>query len=70
MNTQVGVGQTERGWELTFAYNDGPAAFGPEEESDVYETEALAWEAAKLCVAEHNAWNRRGLADAPHMDAV
>mgnify|MGYP001597479266 FL=1 len=65
---QIGVDKTERGWELTYSYDGGPAACGPEEESNVYATRAEAEIAAEQERALDRAWNRAGLADAPHMD--
>ena len=69
MTMQIGIDKTERGWELTYAYNGGPAAFGPENESEVYPTRAVAAQARDHQEAEARAWDRTGLADAPHMDA-
>jgi hypothetical protein len=70
MAMQIGVDKSERGWELTYSYNGGPFCMGPEESSRVYATRTKAEQAADRATAEYDAWNRRGLADAPHMDAA
>lgn len=59
-----GYGTTEDGrWEVTY---DG--IFGPVG-SPTYATAAEAKAACEQQAAESRAWNARGLADAPHMDA-
>lgn len=68
MTMRIGIEKSERGWELTYSYNNGPFAMGPEEESAAYATRAEAEDARDREVAALNAWNRRGLADAPHAD--
>lgn len=62
-----GIDQSELGWELTYAYDGGPAGFGPEG-SAVYATKAEAQRACEQAAAESRAWNSRPLCDAPHMD--
>ena len=57
-------GKSELGWELYDGF-----AFGPENESDVYATRAECQAACDQANAESAEWNRRGLADAPHLDA-
>lgn len=65
---QIGIDKSDLGWELTYAYNDGPAAFGADG-SPVYRTRALAVIARNEEIAAARAWDRAGLADAPHLDA-
>lgn len=62
---RLDVAQSERGWEVT--YDD---VFGPAEETPAFATEAEARQQCEREAAEWHAWNRRGLADAPHMDAL
>mgnify|MGYP001568903104 CR=1 FL=1 len=54
--------KTESGWEIW----DGVAF---EADSIVFATRAAAKQAAEMANAETAAWNRAGLADAPHLDA-
>lgn len=71
MDTRIGIQRAERnGWELTYSFNGGPFCMGPEEESVVYPTRAQAVIARDKELAATNTWNRSGLADAPHTDAV
>ena len=69
MTMRIGVDKTERGWELIYSFNGSPFCVGPEEESVVYNTRAEAEEARQRALGEMRAWERSGLADAPHMDA-
>lgn len=61
---ELGIGKSERGWEVTYG-----GIFGPEEEVAFYATEGEARAACEREAAEWRAWNARGLADAPHMEA-
>ena len=62
---KLGIGRSEHGWEITY---DG--IFAPECEALVYATEGEARAACERMAAEWRAWDRRGLADAPHIDAI
>ena len=64
MNRTLRPSKSERGWEIYDGF-----AFGPESESTVYATRAECQAACDRANAEIAAWNRRGLADAPHLDA-
>ena len=68
MDMQIIVVETEHGWELGYSFNGGPVACGPEEESEVYSTKQAAIIAADDEIAKTRAWDRAGLADAPHTD--
>lgn len=63
------VGKTERGWEIAYSIDGAEFSFAPLEESTVYPTQQEATLAAERELAEWRTWNRRGLADAPHLDA-
>ena len=65
----IGIEHTSDGWELNYAYNDGPACLAPYDERIVYRTKADAERARDEEIAATRAWNRVGLADAPHIDA-
>lgn len=61
----LNVAKSERGWEVTYE-----GIFGPEDETPFFATEGEARAECERQAAEMRAWNRAGLADAPHMDAV
>ena len=62
---ELNVGESERGWEVTY---DG--IFGPEEGTPFFATEGEARVQCEREAAAALAWDRAGLADAPHMDAA
>ena len=68
MTMTITVDETERGWELLYSFNGGPACFAPEDESEAFKTRTEALIAAADARERAREWDRRGLADAPHMD--
>lgn len=43
MTMRIDIEQSERGWELTYSYNNGPFCMGSEEESVAYKTKGFIY---------------------------